>query len=200
NSMRQVRVPGGADVLGNPAGLAPGFAVRLGGATVIAMPGVPREMHAIFETAAAPRIAALATGGEKIAKRIYHVFGRGESQGDHPRAGLVAGVPGATLHFQVQFPETLVKIVVRSASLEEAQARLETLDGELRRRLGELVYSVGDDTMAFLLGSLLRARGATLAVAESCTGGMLGSLVTDIAGSSDYFLGGWIVYANAAKE
>jgi nicotinamide-nucleotide amidase len=200
NNRRQVRVPAGADVLGNPVGLAPGFGIRLGAATVFAMPGVPREMHAIFEDALAPRIAALAAGAEKIAKRIYHVFGRGESQIDHALAGLVAGVAGATLHFQVQFPETLVKVVVRDADAAAARARLDALDRELRRRLGELVYGVGDETMAALLGNALRAAGATLAVAESCTGGMLGALVTDVPGSSDYFAGGWIVYANAAKE
>jgi nicotinamide-nucleotide amidase len=200
NNRRQVRVPAGAEVFANPAGLAPGFGLRLGGATVFAMPGVPRELHAIFDTGVGPRVAALAASGERIAKRIYHVFGRGESQVDHALTGLCAGVAGASLHFQVAFPETLVKIVVRDDDAAAAAARLEGLDAELRARLAGLVYGVGDESMAAVLGRELRRAGATLAVAESCTGGMLGALVTDVPGSSDYFLGGWIVYADAAKQ
>src|SRR5262249_11098133 len=200
NNLRQVRVPEGAEVFANTAGIAPGFGIRLGKAMVMAMPGVPREMHAIFESGIGPRIAELAASGEKIAKRIYHVFGRGESQIDHALTGLAVDTPGATVHYQVQYPETLVKLVVRDGSADVAAARLDALDRELRRRIGELVYGVGDESMALVLGRALRTAGATLAVAESCTGGMLGSLVTDVPGSSEYFLGGWEVYANAMKE
>jgi nicotinamide-nucleotide amidase len=200
NNLRQVRVPAGAEVFPNPAGVAPGFAVRLGAATVFVMPGVPRELQAIFEQSVGGRVEALAATGPRIAKRIYRCFGKGESHVDHALRGLVDGVPGATLHFQVAFPETLVKVVVRDADGATAEGRLAGLDRELRARLGEIVYGDGADSLAAVLGQALRAAGATLTVAESCTGGMLGSLVTDVPGSSDYFAGGWLVYANEAKQ
>jgi competence/damage-inducible protein CinA-like protein len=200
NNLRQVRVPEGAEPFLNPAGQAPGFGMTLGSAHFFAMPGVPRELQAIFDSAIAARVSELAASGERIAKRVHRVFGKGESHIDHALAGLTDGVPGASLHYHVAFPETLVKLVVRDADGAAAAARLETLDTELRSRLGDLAYAAGDESMAQVLGRALRDAGATLAVAESCTGGMLGALVTDVAGSSDYFLGGWIVYANAVKE
>ena len=200
NNMRQVRVPAGAEVFANSAGLAPSFGVTIGKARVFCMPGVPREMQAIFNESVASRVLAMAAGGERIAKSVYRVFGKGESHIDHALTGIVAGVPGATVHFQVVFPETLVKLVVRDADGAAADARLARLDAELRERLGELAYGSGDESMSGVVGRHLREHGATLAVAESCTGGMLGSLLTDIPGSSDYFKGGFIVYANEVKE
>ncbi len=200
NNLRQVRVPEGATVFPNPAGLAPGFAVTIGKAHVFCMPGVPREMQAIFTESVASRAATLAAAGEQIAKVVYRVFGKGESHVDHALKGIALGVPGATIHFQVAFPETLVKLVVRDRDGAAARERVERLAAELERRLGELAYGKGDESLPGVVGSALRARGATVAVAESCTGGMLGSLLTDVAGSSDYFLGGFIVYADEAKQ
>jgi nicotinamide-nucleotide amidase len=200
NNLRQCRVPAGAEVLGNPAGQAPGFAVTLGAARVFAMPGVPRELMAIFEQGVAPRVAALAATSVRIARRVHRVFGKGESHIDHVLRGLTDGVAGASLHYQVAFPETLVKLVVRDRDPAAAEARLEALDLELRARLGYLVYGAGNDSLAGALGRALREAGATLAVAESCTAGLLGALLTDAPGASDYFLGGWIAYANAAKQ
>lgn len=199
NNLRQVRVPEGATPFLNPAGLAPGFEQRIGRATFFVMPGVPRELQAIWTQSVAPRLAALATGGEKIARRTLRVFGLGESHIDHRLAGIAAGTPGATIHYQVVFPETLVKLVVRGADAEAAAAAVDRLAVEAKARLGPAAYGEGDDTLAAVLGRALAARGHTLAVAESCTGGLLGALVTDVPGSSSWFLGGWIVYANEAK-
>jgi nicotinamide-nucleotide amidase len=207
NNMRQVRVPAGAEVFANSAGLAPGFGVRLGrlgdeknAAHVFCMPGVPREMQAIFTEGIANRITALAAGSERIAKVVYRTFGKGESFIDHALKGIVLGVSGATVHFQVVFPETLVKLVVRDADAAVAEATLARLRAELEQRLGDLAYGLGDESLASVVGKNLRSRGATVAVAESCTGGMLGSLLTDVAGSSAYFRGGFITYANDVKE
>jgi nicotinamide-nucleotide amidase len=186
-------VPAGAHSLGNSAGIAPGFEVRLGKSIAYAMPGVPREMQAIFREGIMPRLPVV----ETIAKKIFRVFGMGESHIDHALAGIVAGVSGATVHYQVSFPETLVKLVVRG---EGGDVRLAAMEKELRARLAERVYGEGTDSLATVLGRKLAAKKATIAVAESCTGGMLGSLLTDVAGSSEYFRFGWITYANEAKE
>ncbi|MFI5290288.1 MAG: competence/damage-inducible protein A [Polyangia bacterium] len=200
NNLRQVRVPGGAEVLENRKGAAPGFQVRLGQASLFFMPGVPREMKAIFDDEIRPRLAALIGDGVKTAKRTWRVTGMGESHVDHALAGLIEGLAGATLHFRIAYPETLVTVVARRDDEAEARAVLDRLDGEVRSRLGDHCYGTGDEGLAQVVGRLLSEREATLAVAESCTGGMLGQLVTAVAGSSRYFRGGIISYDNEIKE
>jgi nicotinamide-nucleotide amidase len=199
NNLRQVRVPEGARAFPNPAGIAPGFELRVGETTLFVMPGVPRELKAIWAESVAPRLVELADRSEKVGKRILRVFGVGESHIDHRLAGLAREIPGASVHYQVVFPETLVKFVVRAPTQEEADESAEALADEARARLGEAAYGEGSDSLAAALGRALEARGATLAVAESCTGGLVGELVTAVPGASAYFVGGWIAYANEAK-
>ncbi|HVV86456.1 MAG TPA: competence/damage-inducible protein A [Kofleriaceae bacterium] len=201
-NLRQARVPAGARVLANPAGLAPGFEIPVGGVPVVCLPGVPRELQAIYAAGLRARVAELrdARGAApRIARRIYRAFGRGESQYSQALRGAIDGVPGATLHYQVKFPETLVKVVVKDPDGAAAAARLEAIDAEVRARIGRHVYATGDDNLPIVVGRLLLARGATIATAESCTGGLLGALLTELPGSSGYFLGGAITYANAEK-
>jgi nicotinamide-nucleotide amidase len=196
NNLRQVRVPSGAEVLANKPGLAPGFGVSVGAARLYSMPGVPREMKSIFDEHVAPRVAA-AVGGALPLRRTWRVAGMGESHVDHALRGLVDGIEGATLHYRIAFPENLVTVVVRR---DDGAALLERLDAEVRARLGDHVYATGETTLAEVIGTRLVARNETLAVAESCTGGMIGQLVTAIPGSSRWFVGGVIAYANALKE
>jgi len=204
NNMRQVRVPGGARVFDNPVGLAPGFEVTVADTPIICLPGPPRELRGIMAAGLGDRLIELREArGEaavRMAKRIYRVFGMGESHVATALDGLCDQVEGASLHFQVKFPETLVKVVVRDPDQAHADERLGAIDGELRARLRDKMYGTDDDSLARAVGRALSAAGQTVAVAESCTGGMIGSLLTDVAGSSAYFLGGVIAYANAEKE
>ena len=200
--LRQVRVPAGARVHGNPVGLAPCFEVELGGVPVICLPGVPREIYGIWDGALGARLAELrerAGQVERIARRIYRTFGRGESQVSQACRGLVDGVPGASIHYQVKFPETLVKLVVRDPDQATADARLAELDAGMRARLTGVLYGTGDETLVERTMRRLLAANATVATAESCTGGMLGELLTRMPGSSRAFVGGAIVYSNAEK-
>ena len=199
NNLRQVRVPVGAEVLANAKGLAPGFGVTLGKARLFGMPGVPREMKSIFDDHVAERVAALA-GGTRLYKRIWRVAGKGESHVDHALSGLIDGLADATLHYRIAYPENLVTVVVRRRDEAEANAVLDRLDAEVRARLGDHVYGTGDTTLAEVVGQRLSARAATLAVAESCTGGLIGQLLTAVPGSSRYFVGGIISYANELKR
>lgn len=201
NNARQVRVPSGAAIYPNGVGLAPGFGVRLGDGELFFMPGVPRELKSIFdEGGVRARIAAIAGAQAAMRKRTWRVAGMGESQIDHALAGLLDGVSDATLHFRIAFPECLVTVVVRRAEAGEAEAVIARLDGEVRRRLPGHVYGTDGETLAKVVGERLAARGETVAVAESCTGGMLGQLITTVPGSSRWFPGGVIAYANAVKE
>lgn len=224
NNLRQVRIPQKAQALTNRTGLAPGFCCTLQGAQIFVMPGVPREMKPMFQEQVLPRLralldAGLPTGGRAAAaaRRTYRVIGMGESHVDHrlrdlleqplPEAG--AGPEGAqrrtygelaTLHYRLAFPEILVTLVVRGQDQGSAAQALDHLDPEVRRRLGGALYSEGQDDLPVVVGRKLRERGATLATAESCTGGMIGELMTAVPGSSAYFLGGVISYANEVKQ
>ena len=203
NNMRQVRAPRGARVLGNPVGLAPGFETVIDGSPVICMPGVPRELHAIFDGSVEARLVEMreARGEsiERLAKNIYRVFGMGESHIAAALERVVDGVAGASIHYQVKFPETLVKVVVRDADASAARQRLDAIEAVVRARLGDKLYGTGEQSLASVVGDRLRAAGATLATAESCTGGLVGALITAVPGSSAYYLGGAITYANAEK-
>ncbi len=201
--LRQVRVPAGARVHPNPVGLAPGFEVALGGIPVLCLPGFPREVAGILGAGMRARIAELrgAHGQvERIARRIYRVFGRGESQISKACRGVVDDVPGATIHYQVKFPETLVKVVVRDPDAEVAAARLATIDAALRTRLAGPLYATGDEAMVERVVRRLVAANRTVATAESCTGGMIGELLTRVSGSSRGYAGGAITYSNAEKQ
>jgi nicotinamide-nucleotide amidase len=204
--LRQVRVPAGARVHGNPAGLAPCFELPIDGVPVICLPGFPREIRGIVEQGLTRRLTELreAHGAvERIARRTYRVFGRGESQISQACRGLLPepgpGAPRTTIHYQVKFPEVLVKLVVRDRDSEAAGARLAELDLGLRERLGPALYGTGEETLVEGVARRLVAAGTTIATAESCTGGMIGEMLTRMPGSSRAFLGGAIVYANAEK-
>ncbi|MBA2544411.1 MAG: CinA family nicotinamide mononucleotide deamidase-related protein [Deltaproteobacteria bacterium] len=201
--LRQVRVPQGARVHENPVGLAPCFETLLDGVPVICMPGVPRELHAIVDRGLRARLVELRDlqpDREVIARQIYRVFGRGESQISQACRGLVDDVPGTSIHYQVKFPETLVKLVCRDRDQAAADARLAGLDREIRQRLAPQLYSAGDESMVERVMRRLLEAKQTAATAESCTGGMVGEMLTRMPGSSKAFLGGAITYINDEKE
>lgn len=200
--LRQLRIPRGARVHANPAGAAPCFEVELSGVPLICLPGFPREIHGIYEAGLGARLEALRAergDGEQIARRIFRVFGRGESQISQACRGLLDDAPHTTIHYQVKFPEVLVKLVARDRDRQVATDRLDALDRELRTRLAPYLYSVGDENLVDRTVRRAIAAQATLATAESCTGGMVGELITALPGSSRAYVGGAIVYSNAEK-
>jgi nicotinamide-nucleotide amidase len=201
NNLRQVRIPTGAQALLNAAGIAPGFRITLGGAEGYFLPGVPREMEKMFIEHVAPRLANRMTelGTPPPAVRTWHVYGMGESHIDHRLAGLLSGIEGATLHFRTSNPENHVKVVVRDRNLERGRATLDKIDLELRKRIGPGIYGVDGDTFPSAVAKSIKAQSATLAIAESCTGGLAGQLVTSEAGASAFFRGSVVCYADEIK-
>jgi nicotinamide-nucleotide amidase len=199
NNATQADFPEGAEVLANPIGTAPGFAIEEQGTLFFCLPGVPREMMRMMDEQVLPRLAARAGGEQRVVRaRLLRTFGTGESMLDDQLKDVATG-GDVSLGFRTAFPDNYLRPVARGATAEEAEARLDRLCQEIRERLGAIVYGEGDDTLAAVVGRVLRERGKTLAVAESCTGGLVAELLTEVPGSSHYFLGGVVAYANEAK-
>jgi len=198
SNAKQGDFPQGADVLPNPVGTAPGFAMTLGKARFFFVAGVPREMKHIFSESIAPAIASLA---EPRTHQVHlRTFGMTESGVAEAIGGLEKAHDGLTLGYRAHFPEIEVKVHVRAGSMAEAEQRSNAIADEVRALLGDAVFGGRADTFAEVVGKALRDRGKTLAVAESCTGGQVGEMLTRVPGASDYLLLDAVVYANSAKE
>jgi nicotinamide-nucleotide amidase len=154
-------------------------------------------MKPMVEDTVLPWLRSL-RGGEVYLARTFQTFGVSESGLDEMVAGVVDPSEGR-VSFRASFPEVSVRVVVHGQSAE-AEQRLEVVAGKLRERLGPCVYGEGKVTLEETIGHLLTERRLTLAVAESCTGGLIGHRLTNVPGSSRYFLGGAEVYSNPAKE
>jgi len=194
---KQALFPQGATLIGNPWGTAAGFSVEHAHSKLFFLPGVPREMKNMFEATLLPEIAARASQNQSI---VYlRTFGKTESQ----IAELLEQVTfarGVTIGYRATFPEIVVKIATRAEPDETLQDKATIAREHARSKLGPWVYAEGDQTLAQATLTALRDRGQSLAVAESCTGGLIASLLTEIAGSSQSFVGGAVVYSNAAKS
>jgi nicotinamide-nucleotide amidase len=201
NNLRQVRVPKGAEALPNGAGIAPGFRVELDQAEAFFLPGVPREMERIYLDHVGPRLQKLLekAGVAPPLIRTWHVYGMGESHIDHRLAGLLDTIPGASLHFRTDHPENHVKVVLRGPDPAKAKETLERIDVEVRKRIGAGIYGIDDETFPMAVARVLRTAGAKLILAESCTGGYAGEIITSEPGATDFFLGSIVCYANDVK-
>lgn len=194
---KQSLVPAGCETLTNAIGTAPGFSVQLGDTTAFFLPGVPREMKRMFTEQVLPRARPAAPNNTfQVRLRTY---GLGESAIGQALEGIEATHEGVTLGYRVHFPEVDVKVHARAAS--QALAREAALRAEeaVKARLGNVVYGSGDESFPEIVGRALRGRGWRLAVAESCTGGLILHLLTRYP-ASDYLVGGAVTYANSAKS
>jgi nicotinamide-nucleotide amidase len=198
SNAKQADFPEGAEILPNPVGTAPGFGVRFGDCVAYFMPGVPREMKKMFEEQVVPRIRALAPNNHF--QSHLRTFGLPESVVGEKLGGVEQAFPGSTIGYRAHFPEIEVKVLVRAASQSLAREVCERATAEVRARLGAHVFGDADDTFAGIVGRALRARGWTLAIAESCTGGLVGHMITREPGASDYLLLDAVTYANSAKS
>jgi nicotinamide-nucleotide amidase len=188
----------GARVLENPRGTAPGFWIERGVKEYIVLPGVPSEMREIMEARVLPVLRGRA-GRTVAGRRVLRVAGMGESAVEE----LVTPVYAKWKDDPVTILASPGEVQLHLRSIGEpdhVERRLDEMEADFRAALGSHVFSRGGEDLAASVGSLLRERSKTLAVAESCTGGMIAKLLTDIPGSSEYFLGGIVSYGNAAKS
>ena len=197
NNLKQALFPQGAEILPNPVGTAPGFRVSFGeNKTLSWLSGVPQEMTAMFDQTVMPWIVAMRGGQDQIFSQAFKVYGLTESKLDD----LVKPIglePGIKLSFRAHYPDLTLRVTVAGAS-EEQRRFIETCK-RIRLILGSHIYAEGDTTLEQRVGQLLSERHRTLALAESCTGGLISHRITGIAGSSAYYLGGVTSYANDVK-
>lgn len=204
-NVKQADFPKGARILSNPLGTAPGFSVQIEQARAYFMPGVPHEMERMFESHIAPELADPANGLVERRTHQIHIrtFGLGESAVAERLADLDVGGakhhPGITIGYRATFPEIEVKVLAEAQTEAEARALAESTASEVRRRLPDVAFGGKDETYVMYVAKLLKSAALRVAVAESCTGGLLGKLLTDPPGSSAYVLGGVISYANSVK-
>jgi nicotinamide-nucleotide amidase len=198
NNLKQALMPRGATIIPNAFGTAPGYRVARGEKHLVVLPGVPREMKPMMEETILPWLTGLRGGDEVYVARTFQTFGLTESGLDEMVAGAVDPAEGR-VSFRASFPEVSVRVVVHGKPAE-TEARLATLAARLRERIGPFVYGEGKTTMEEVVGGLLRERGLSIALAESCTGGLVTHRLTNVPGSSAYVLGAGVTYADTAKR
>ena len=198
NNRLQARLPKGAAILANPHGTAPGFRVDLPDQSLFALPGPPNELEPMLKEQVLPWL--LAKRGRHSLERSLQVYGLAESAVDQALKGVVQ--PGAGEAYGLLAHPTHVEVILSSlqASAAEAEAGVAKLCTQALEMLGERVYALDGEGLEAVVGSLFTEQQATLAVAESCTGGRVAARLTSVPGSSAYFLGGHITYSNALKE
>lgn len=200
SNKKQAFLPAGADCLINTVGTAPGFQLKIEGCQFFCLPGVPFEMRQMMANEVMPRLMQLPgqTRSVRLVKTLS-TFGLGESATAEKLDGFDGRFAPIKLGFRAKFPEIHVKLYGHGTDEDQLRSQLEKAGHWVVQRLANRVFSNSGESLEQAVGNLLRARKATLAVAESCTGGFIADLVTDIQGSSEYFVLSAVTYANQAK-
>ena len=200
SNRKQAYLPTGARVLFNPVGTAPGFALDISTCRFFFLPGVPYEMKRMLANQVVPDLRAM-QGGTSMHSRVRTIatFGLPESLAGEKVAGVEAAVEGISLGLRANFPQIQIKLYSRDTDAQELEQRLAAAAAWVVQQLGDYVISDQGDGMPTVIAEQLVARSATLALAESCTGGLLANWLTHVPGSSDFFLFSGVTYANQAK-
>ncbi len=199
SNLRQAQHPQGAVLIANAKGTAPGLRLRVGDSWVFALPGVPQEMLPMLEGEVIPFLVARAGGTGVLASRIIRCWGESESGIAERLGDLFETSVNPTVAFLASSAEIKVRLTARAGTREEADALLDPMEAEVRRRLGRTVFAVGEETIEELVLRLCGERGWSLGTAESATGGMVAQRLTSVPGSSRVFVGSVVAYAPATK-
>ena len=197
-NLRQAMILEGAEILENPSGTAPGQWIQEGGRFLMMLPGVPSEMEAMFEQQCRPRLEKIAPG-RQLLTRVLKIAGLFESQVDELAAPIYRKYENPTTTILASPGE--IQLHLRASGADEAGAReaLNDLTSRLEVALGDQIFSQDGQSLEEVVGMNLTVKSKTLAVAESCTGGLLAERITRVPGSSRYFLGGLVAYHNGVK-
>jgi nicotinamide-nucleotide amidase len=193
-------LPEGAEIL-KPEAMMAGHLLVHGGKPVFFLPGVPQQMQELMAERVIPRLTLWQSGPARhVIQRVFKVFGLPETEINQRLLHLEKNDPWLRLGYYPAFPDVHVSLTVFDGSSRAAAEKFATADAEIQAKLADYIYGADDDTMASAVGRLLAAHDKTLAVAESCTGGLIAHKITTVAGSSDYFTGGVVAYSNSLKE
>jgi nicotinamide-nucleotide amidase len=195
---RQAMVVEGAEVLPNPNGTAPGMYVEHDGRVVVLLPGPPRELKPMFDSHVLPKLSERA-GGLRVARRVLRVAGMGESAVDERIAPVYTQYKNPQTTILFNNTEIEIHLTAQGKTEQEAELLLDGLAGQIEERLGDSIFAFRGETMEEVVGLRLAVNGFTLAVAESCTGGLVAHRLTEVPGSSSYFTEGVVTYSNEAK-
>jgi len=197
NNYKQALFPEGTELIPNPLGTAMGALLEVDGTTFATLPGVPPEMKRMFEETLEPLIRARSEGS--IISKTLWFAGIGESALAEKVQDFLDATDPTVAPLAGQ-GKVRLRITTRAATQEEAEERIAPVESEILSRLGDYYFGEDEETLESVLGHLLKENGATLALAESCTGGLLAKRLTDVAGSSAYFKEGLVTYSDESKE
>jgi nicotinamide-nucleotide amidase len=195
---RQAMVPEGATILPNPRGTAPGLWLESDGHIIVLLPGVPNELRALFEAEVGPRLAKL-NHRERLFTRELRITGMAESEVEQLVSPLYALYPDTETTILAAPSGIQLHPRIWSDDPAKADKLLDEITGRMALALGENLFSTKGETLEEVVARVLTENRATIAVAESCTGGMLAERLTNVPGSSSYFLGGVVCYSNELK-
>ncbi|HLT59373.1 MAG: competence/damage-inducible protein A [Limnochordales bacterium] len=198
SNRKQALVPQGAVVIPNPRGTAPGIIARRGHQAVICLPGVPYELTAMMDESVIPYLERHFAPNGRLHSRVLKFYGIGESALAE-RLGDLLNMENPTVATYAGRAEVRVRITARTSDGTAPEDLLAPVEAEVRRRAGEYLYGVDQDTLETVAGRALAALGWTVGLAESCTGGLIAARLTNVPGSSAYFLGSVVAYSNEAK-
>jgi nicotinamide-nucleotide amidase len=195
---RQAMVIDGAEVLPNPNGSAPGLFIEHQGTSIALLPGPPRELQPMFQDHVRARLVSKA-GNIRVVRRILKVVGMGESAIDEKIAPIYTQYTNPQTSILFNKSEVDVQLTARGRTEQDANQLLDKVSAQLEEKLGHSIFSFRGETMEEVVGLRLTLGGYTLSVAESCTGGLIAERLTDVPGSSRYFIEGVVAYSNDAK-
>jgi nicotinamide-nucleotide amidase len=195
---RQALIMDGARVLENNSGTAPGMLIQEGKCTVVLLPGPPREMRPMFDSSVAS-VLKERSGDLLIIRRKLSIFGLTESRTDEIAAPIYTKYTNPSTTILFKDGQIELHLTAHASDGGAAERLLDELAGQLDEALGDYIFSRRDETLEEVVGDLLKRKGHKLATAESCTGGLLAGRITDVPGSSEYFLEGAVTYSNEAK-
>ncbi|MBI4774791.1 MAG: competence/damage-inducible protein A [Deltaproteobacteria bacterium] len=191
-------LPRGARLV-DPHPRACGYVIQEANSTLFFLPGVPSETRRLLDRHVIPVLLKAVSGLSHVVQRVIRLFGTDEASVEQALKGLKDLYPTTSIGYYPNFPEVHVSFSAAGVSEEEAQSRLDRIEAEIRRRLDPYVFGTDKTRLETAVGDLLRSKGLAIALAESCTGGLIGHRITSVPGSSDYFERGVVVYSNRAK-
>jgi len=199
SNLRQAMIPEGAIVLNNERGTAPGIILENNEKTIINLPGPPHELEGMVQQAVIPYLNKRFGIQGAIVSRVLHTYGIGESALEEKIKDLILNQTNPTIALLARLGEVIIRLTAKGQTQAHANQLIDELQQTIYGRISDYIFGIDDDTMETVVGNILTQKNLTIALAESCTGGLVTSRITDVSGSSQYVCGSIICYSNSIK-